>query len=383
MNNELLLIPGPTPVLPEILEIMSKTTVSHVDPRMVQSYKNSLKFTRDLFSCDGEVFVIAGSGTLMMEMALVNTVAANENILVLSQGYFGDRFLQLAASFNINADVIAANWGERVSVELVKEQLKAKKYKAVTITHVDTSTGVEADLETLVPIIKESGALAILDGVCATAGIEENMSKDYGNGAKIDVVLTGSQKAIGVPPGLGIIAFSSEALKVREKLGNINAYYADIKRWIPIMHDPTKYYATPSVNMVWAYEKAMEIIFNEGLQARYERHRKFGRAVRAALKTFDMHAVACEECAAATMSCIKYPQGIVDADFRKACYANGLVLAGGLGEFKGKAFRIGHMGNTTTDQLIRAFEIIANNLTKLGHEVDATIAIQKFKDVLN
>lgn len=375
MNNELLLIPGPTPVRSEILEALSRDTVSHVDPRMVAAYKNSLSYTRKLFSCDGEVLVISGSGTLAMEMALVNTVAPGERILVLSQGYFGDRFKQLAESFAIEADVVSAQWGERVSADQVLKLLTAKQYKAVTITHVDTSTGVEADLQTLVPMIKNNGALVILDGVCATAGIEENMSMDYGSGAKIDVVLTGSQKAIGVPPGLAIVAFSEEALKARQKLGRINAYYADIERWLPIMHDPTRYYATPSPNMIWAYEKAMEIIFAEGLENRYRRHRNYGKAVRAALRAMGMEAVAAESDAAATMSCVRYPDGINDAEFRQVCYGQGLVLAGGLGEFKGQAFRIGHMGNTTPEQLRRALQIIGDNLREMGCEVDVDEAL--------
>lgn len=381
MNSELLLIPGPTPVTPEILEALSRDTVSHVDPRMVVSYKKALEYTKNLFSCDGEVFVISGSGTLAMEMALVNTVAAGENILVLSQGYFGDRFLQLADSFGINADVISAKWGERVCPKAVSKQLREKRYKAVTITHVDTSTGVEADLATLVPIIKESGALVILDGVCATAGIAEDMSFAYVNNAKIDVVLTGSQKAIGVPPGLAIVAFSKEAVAVREQLGKIAAYYADIKRWIPIMHDPTRYYATPSPNMIWAYEKAMEIIFAEGLEIRYDRHRKYGKAVRAALGVYGMTAVASEEDAAATMSCIKYPEGVDDGAFRKACYEQGLVLAGALGDFKGLAFRIGHMGNTTPEQLKSAIVIIGNVLNDMGISTDVVTAKKVFDEL--
>lgn len=375
MSQELLLIPGPTPVLPEILEALAQETVSHVDPRMVLSYQNALKYTRQLFNCDGEVFVISGSGTLAMEMAIVNTLAPGESLLVLSQGYFGDRFKQLAENFDIDIDVVSAPWGQRVDVNEVAQKLKAKAYKAVTVTHVDTSTGVEADLETLIPMIKANGALAIVDGVCATAAIEENMQKDYGNGAHIDIVLTGSQKAIGVPPGLAIIAFGKSALAAREALGKVRAYYADIYRWIPIMHDPSRYYATPSVNMVRAYEKAMEIIFNEGLETRYQRSRRYGCAVRAALRTYGMEAVAEEEVAAATMSCIKYPEGLDDAAFRKGCYQHKLVLAGALGEFKGKAFRIGHMGNTTIAQLEEAVRLMGQQLQQMNLDVDIDQAV--------
>lgn len=375
MSNELLMIPGPTPVKEEILDVMSQATVSHVDPRFVKSYQNALEYTRRLFSCDGEVFVICGSGTLAMEMAVVNTISPGENLLVLSQGYFGERFAHLARSFHINTDVISAEWGERVDPAQIERQLAAKQYKAVTITHVDTSTGVEADLETLVPLIKKAGALVILDGVCASAGIEENMSRDYGGGAYIDVVLTGSQKAIGVPPGLAIVAFSQAALRARDELGQIAAYYADIHNWLPIMHDPSRYYATPAVNMIWAYEKAMEIIFAEGLEKRYQRHRAYGTAVREALRTYGMQPLAREEVAAATMTCLCYPAGVDDQTFRKLCYERGLVLAGALGQYKGKAFRIGHMGNTTPEQLAQAVRIIGEVVQNLGLSVDTDRAV--------
>ncbi len=378
MSKELLLIPGPTPVKKEILEALSQDTVSHVDPRMVKSFKNSLEMTSKLFSCDGEVLIIAGSGTLAMEMALVNTVKPGEKILILSHGYFGDRFTQLADSFGIEYDVVSANWGEHVGYDEVKGALEASQYKAVTITHVDTSTGVQADLEKLVPIIKEKGSLVILDGVCATAGAKEDMSHEYpGN---IDVVLTGSQKALGVPPGLAIIAFSKDALEARNDMEKIPAYYADIKRWLPIMHDPTKYYATPSVNMIWAYEKALEIIFEEGLSARYLRHENYGKAVRRSLEIYGMKAVAKEDIAAVTMSCIKYPEGVDDAKFRSMCYERGLVLAGGLGSFAGIAFRIGHMGNTEADQLVEAIRIIGEVLAELGHDNRVEEAIKEFKN---
>lgn len=382
MRNELLLIPGPTPVREEILEALSMETVSHVDPRMVKSFQNSLDYTKKLFSCDGEVFIISGSGTLAMEIALVNTVAPGEKILILSHGYFGDRFTQLADSFNIEYDIIKAKWGEHVALEELEEALGSNKYKAVTITHVDTSTGVQANLEGLIPVIKKHDSLVILDGVCASAAIKEDMHYDYGDDARIDVVLTGSQKAIGIPPGLGIVAFSKKALSAREEIEDVRAYYADIKRWLPIMHDPTKYYATPSVNMIWAYEKAMEIIFEEGLNSRYERHVRFGNAVRNSLETYGMKAVAKPDVAADTMSCIRYPEGLNDSEFRAKCYKKGLVLAGGLGEFAGITFRIGHMGNTTDEQLRKAIVIIGDVLTEMGKEVDLVKAVKEFEKLV-
>lgn len=377
-NKESLLIPGPTPVLDEIYAALASETYAHTDPRVVKVTLESLEMTRKMFNTDGEVFIVAGSGTLAMEMAIVNTVAPGEKILVLTQGFFGDRFIKLAESFGIGVDSIASPWGQRVDPREVAAKLAANTYKAVTVTHVDTSTGVQADLETLVPLVKRHNALFILDGVCATAAVAEDMQHDYGQGAKIDVVLTGSQKAIGVPPGLAIIAFGPQALAARALLKRIPAYYADIHNWLPIMKDPSKYFATPAVNMLYAYRRAMELVMAEGLEKRYARHLRLGRAVRAALSTYGLVPLADETVAAPTLTCMQYPEGIVDLDFRKFLAARGIVLAGALASLAGKAFRIGHMGNVTPETLRQAIGQIGEALAAQGRAVDIAAAQAKF-----
>lgn len=381
-NKEMLLIPGPTPVVDSIYDALAGETRSHTDPRFAAIYKSAIEKTREMFKTDGEVFVISGSGTIAMEMALVNTVAAGEKLLVISHGYFGDRFIKLGEAFGIEVDVLQAEWGKQVDPQAVEEKLASGNFKAVTVTHADTSTGVAANLDVLVPLIKKYGALVILDGVCATAAMEEDMSKLYGeNGDKIDVVLTGSQKAIGVPPGLAIIAFNKTALEAREKMERISAYYCDIYNWIPIMHDPSKYFATPPVNLVYAYDEGMRLVLEEGMEKRYARHASFGKAVRGALSVYGMKAIAEEKVAAATLSCILYPDGINDADFRSALAEKGLIVAGALAHLAGKAFRIGHMGNTTVEMLEKAIILIGETLMEQGLSVDTAKAVEKFREL--
>lgn len=383
-NKELLLIPGPTPVADEIREALAAETWAHTDPRYVKIFAHCLEMAKEMLSNQaGEVFLVAGTGTLAMEMALVNTVAPGERILVISHGYFGDRFLQLADSFGIVADVLKSEWGKQVDPSEVAAKLKEHHYKAVTVTHVDTSTGVEADLEALVPLVKQNGALFILDGVCATAALEEDMSKGYGGNKdyQIDVVLTGSQKAIGVPPGLLLVGMGKQALAARMAMPRIPAYYVDIKNWLPIMQNPSKYFATPAVNMVYAFEKAMEMIMAAGLQQRYRHHRALGRAVRAGLGKFGMTALADESAAAPTLSCILYPQGVDDAAFRSSLAKHGVVVAGALATLAGKAFRIGHMGNTTVDDFAKALRVMAAALTELGLSVDGEAAVAAMQQV--
>lgn len=377
-NKELLLVPGPTPVMDEIYDALASETRGHTDPRFVETFKNALANTKKLFNTDGEVYVVAGSGTLAMEMAIVNTIAKGERLLVISHGYFGDRFTPLAKAFGIEVDVLQSTWGERVDATLVEEAVKANNYKAVTITHADTSTGVVSDLETLVPIIKASGALVIVDGVVATAALQEDMSKAYGEeDYKIDIVLTGSQKAIGIPPGLAIVAFSKQALAVREQIGTVPAYYADIHNWRNIMDNPAMYFATPPVNLIYAYDVALNIVLEEGMEKREARHIAFGKAIRAALRSYGMTPLANEEVAAPTLSCILYPEGIEDGKFRASLANRGIIVAGSLAHLAGKAFRIGHMGNTTAEMLEQAIVVIGEALQEQQLQVD----IEKAKGI--
>lgn len=378
-NKELLLVPGPTPVTDEIYDALASETRGHTDPRFVETFKNALANTKKLFNTDGEVYVLAGSGTLAMEMAIVNTVKSGERILVISHGYFGDRFTPLAKAFGIEVDVLQSTWGERVDPQLVEEAVKAKSYKAVTITHADTSTGVASDLDVLVPIIKASGALVIVDGVVATAALQEDMSKAYGDqGYKLDIVLTGSQKAIGIPPGLAIVAFSQQALAAREAIETIPAYYTDIYNWRNIMANPAMYFATPPVNLIYAYDVALKIVLEEGMEQREARHIAFGKAVRTALRSYGMIPLANEEVAAPTLSCIVYPDGIDDAKFRASLAARGVIVAGALAHLAGKAFRIGHMGNTTAEMLEEAIVAIGEALQEQNRDVNIEEAKKVF-----
>lgn len=383
-NKEMLLIPGPTPVVDSIYDAMSQETLSHTDPRFAKIYKDAISKTKNMFKTDGEVIVFAASGTLGMEMALINTVKPGQKVLVVSQGYFGDRFIGIGAAYGIEVEVIQSEWGKQVSAKEVEAKLAENDYAAVTLTHADTSTGVKADLDALVPVIKKHGALVIVDGICATAAMDEDMSKTYGDPSyKLDIVLTGSQKAIGVPPGLAIVAFNQSALQKRKELDHVPGYYTDINNWIPIMHDPTKYFATPAVNLVYGYNEGMRIVMEEGMDNRVKRHENFAKAVRDGLEEYGMKPLAEEGAEANTLSCIIYPEGVDDAKFRKNLSDKGIVLAGALAHLNGKAFRIGHMGNTTKEMLEKAVIEIGKTLNELGQNVNPEKAAERFNKVFN
>jgi len=374
--KELLLIPGPTPVSHEVLEALAKDTISHTDERFVKIMSDSLQKTRIIFGADkGTPFIIAGSGTLGMEIALTNILNDNEGLLVISHGYFGDRFVDIAKSLNVNVEVLKVSAGETVPVDIIETTVKNKHFDAVTITHVDTSTGTLADIEDITKTIHKISpdTLTVVDGVCATGGVKEQF-----DGWGIDVVFTGSQKAIAVPPGLTMLAFSERAVAKRKSMRKVRTYYGDILRWMPVMEDPHKYFATPPVNMVYALNESLKDIIAFGLENYFEKHRTLAKKVRNAMSVMGFELVSKNP--APTLSVFSYPQGISDPEFRSRLYGKGVVVAGALAELQGKAFRMGHMGSITEDELLVAINKIVEVLEEIGTTVDKGGVFENFLD---
>ncbi|MDD4708435.1 MAG: aminotransferase class V-fold PLP-dependent enzyme, partial [Firmicutes bacterium] len=288
------------------------------------------------------------------------------NVLVVSHGFFGDRFIELGKRKGLNVDVISSEWGEIVPVERIKEKLGEKKYAAMTVTHVDTSTGVCAPVAAIGKMMKNfPDTIYIVDGVCATAAEPE-----YVDDMGIDILFTGTQKAFGVAPGLTMLWAGQKALDRRKELGDIPEYFIDFEKWLPIMNDPSKYYATPAVNMVWALKESVRIIKEEGLEERYARHRKDAAAMQAALETLGFTILAKESCRAVTLSNLVYPEGTDDAKFRSLLAEEGIMVAGGLGAYAGRMFRLGHMGNIDKHDLVSVIATIERALYRAGMPVE-------------
>lgn len=364
-NKRLVMIPGPTPVVRSIQDQMGRETVAFGDPGFVADFKGVIKDLKTLLGTTGEVFVIAGSGTLMMEMAIANSLKSGDNLLIVSNGFFGDRFNTFVSQKGINVDVISAEWGKVVSASEIEAKLKEKSYQAVTVSHVDTSTGAVAPLDEISKVMKNfPDTIFIVDGVAATAG-----EREYVDAMGIDILLTGSQKAFGVAPGLGMLWASEKAMERRASLGKIPEYYADFDRWLPIMQDPGKYFATPAVNMIWALQESIRIIKEEGIENRYERHVKNANAMRSALEAMGFSILAEEGNRAVTLSCVIYPEGFDDLKFRTILAEEGAQVAGGLAAYAGKMFRIGHMGNIDQHDLVSAVAAIERTLFKMDVDV--------------
>lgn len=365
-TRKLLMIPGPTPVVRSIQDQMGRETVAFGDPAFVKDFKELLEDLKSLLNCSGEVFAVAGTGTMAMEMAIANSTKKGDNVLIVSHGFFGDRFIDLCKRKGLNADVISSEWGETVPVEKIKEKLKEKKYATMTVTHVDTSTGVCAPVAEIGKMMKEfPETIYIVDGVCATAGEPEDV-----DAMGIDILFTGSQKAFGVSPGLAMMWASPKAMGRRKSLGDIPEYYIDFEKWLPIMKDTSKYFATPAINLIWALKESVRLIKEEGIENRYARHRKIAAAMQAALETLGFRILAKEGCRAVTLSNIIYPEGIDDAKFRGFLGEEGIMVAGGLAAYAGRMFRLGHMGNIDKHDMVSVIAAIERALYRSSLPVE-------------
>ncbi len=371
-NQKLVMIPGPTPTVRTITEQMGRETVAFGDPAFVKDFKELVIDLKKLLKVDGECFVVAGSGTLAMEMAVSNVTKRGDNVLIVSNGFFGDRFIDICERKGLNVDLLQAPWGQVISPEEIEKKLKEKSYAAMTVSHVDTATGAVAPIQEIGKVMKNyPDTVYIVDGVAATAGEREYVD-DYG----IDILFTGSQKAFGVAPGLLILWAGKKALERRKSLGTIPEYYIDFEKWIPIMNDPSKYFATPAVNMIWALKESVSLINEEGIEARYERHTKISEAINKALEALGFTVLANENNRCSTLSNVLYPEGINDVEFRSTLAEEGVMVAGGLAAYAGKMFRLGHMGNIDDHTVYSAIAAIERTLIKLGYKYEKGIGLK-------
>jgi len=268
---------------------------------------------------------------------------------------------------------IRAAVGGRPSLQEIEAALKAEQFKLMTITHVDTSTGVLADVKGLAALARKHGTLSIVDGVCSVAGEELRMA-DWG----VDVALTASQKAISVPPGLALVVAGPRAMAAfRQRETPVANYYADWTNWLPIMEAyegrKPSYFGTPAVNLVWALNVSLGQILKEGMDARFARHRALGAASQSAIAALGLGQVPLQpEFAANTMTAPRYPEGVAGADLLPRIKAAGAVLAGGLHpEIKAEYFRIGHMGPTNQGDLLATVGAIETGLADCGYRFEA------------
>jgi alanine-glyoxylate transaminase/serine-glyoxylate transaminase/serine-pyruvate transaminase len=380
--RKLLMIPGPIEFEPEVLQAMGIATMSHVAPDFIEVFGKSLELMREVWkSPKGQPFIVAGTGTLAMDMAAANLIEQGDNVLVISSGYFGKRFKDILDRYGANTTLLEAPLGENIALESIERELKSKQYKALTITHVDTSTGIIVDPKPIAFLAQKYNTLSIIDGVCSVAG-EELSQDEWG----LDVVLTASQKAIGVPPGLALLMVSEKAMKVWENRKTlVPNYYADWNNWLPIMRAYEErrpsYFGTPAVNLVVALETSLKIICKEGVNKRVKRHQSLALAFRAALATLNLTILPkTNTIAANTLTAVYYPEGVDGAVLSSKMIDSNVIIAGGLlPDIKASYFRVGHMGSVSANDLLAVLGALERALSELGQPFEIGKSLQTFQ----
>ena len=358
--HKLLMIPGPIEVTDEVLHANAHPAVAHVAPDFIGVFSETLKLFRDVLRApNGQPIFIAGSGTLGWDQVAANVLEAGDDVLVLHTGYFADGFADALSAYGAKPNQLIAPVGDRQSLDEVRNALQTTKYKAITITHVDTSTGVLSDVQGIAKVVKEVSpeTLIIVDGVCSVAS--EQIDFDAWG---LDVVLTGSQKGLGCPPGLSLVVASPRVISGLEKRSSpIPAYYVSWQRWVPVMKSlearTPAYFATPPTNLVYAVHASLKSIMEGSisLDERFKLHIKGSQEIKEGIAKLGLKQLVTEQAqktggAANTMTAVLYPEGFGAGDILPRLGQRGIVCGAGLHkQCKDKYFRIGHMGVSVMD----------------------------------
>ena len=375
----MLMIPGPIELHPAVIAAYGGPPASHISPTVIEAFGHSLAAMRRVWCADdrSQPFVVAGSGTLAMDMAVANLIDEGDAVLLVNSGYFSDRMAEMLSRRGAHVTQLRAPVGAAPSADEVKQALSAASYKALFATHVDTSTGVRIDARGMAEAADQQQVLSIFDGVCAAAAERFEM-KQWG----ADVYLTASQKAIGLPVGLALMVASERAMKARKRLRRPPPMCIDFEQWVPIMQAYEQrrgsYFSTPATNLLLALKVALDQLLGgeyrgeTGMAACFAQHQRAADAMRAAWRQMGLTLLCQPSLAANTLSAIRYPTG-VDSGLLAAIKEEGVVVAGGLYPGRrGDYFRVGHMGYAVGQpaMLLKTVMAVGTALAKFGHATD-------------
>jgi aspartate aminotransferase-like enzyme len=365
-----LFTPGPTPVPPEVLEAMSRPIIHHRSSDFRAILARCLERLRQVYRMDGDVLVYTASGTGGMESAVANLTGRGDRVVVVSAGYFGERWADLAHSFGCEVVELAYEWGESPAREDLAQLLReVGGAKAVFMTHSETSTGVVADVQGLAAAAKEAGALVVVDAVSSLGAVPLETDE-----WRLDVVISGSQKALMTPPGLATVSVSPDAWGA-VKDGAASRYYFD---WAETRKrqesfDPA---FTPAVSIFVGLDVALGLLLDEGLEQAFERHARLGRACRAGAKAMGLELFSPDDDRSAVVTAINAPDAIDSGELVQTLRdRHGIVLAPGQGPLKGKIFRIGHIGYYDVFDVTTALAGVELVLSELGADIERGAAV--------
>ena len=376
-QTPLLLIPGPVEFSSDVLAAAGGAPRSHMDKVFASQFGDALRGLRKIaLTTTAQPFIISGSGTLGWDIMASNLLEAGETVLMVNTGYFGDRYQESIETYGgLVTSVKAPAPGQAPSLASITDALKIapKPFKAITITQVDTSTGVLMDVKAIAALVKSlsPSTLIVVDGVCSFGG-ESLMFDEWG----IDFVLTASQKALGTPPGLSVLIVSPRAIEaIQNRKTPIPNYYGSLLRWLPVMiayeAGAPKYFATPAVQLVQALKVSIDQILAQGsMISRFDNHVATSQRVKDSIETWGLKLVtSSRETEANTMTAILLPNGITAPEFLPKVLDRGVMLAGGLIPSI-SYFRIGHMHLTasTPEHIDKVLSAVSEALAELGYK---------------
>ena len=366
-HKQYLMTAGPTPIPPAVSQAMAQPVLYHRAPAFVEVYARCLSRLKDVFQTQNDVLVFAASGSGAMESAVANLVRPGEPVLVASCGKFGERWVELAEAFGAEVVHHDAGWGNRVEpAELERLLAEDSGVEVVFTTLSETSTGVVNDIQALTEVAHAAGALIAVDAVSGLGAVPIPQD-DWG----VDVVVSGSQKALMCPPGLAFAGVNEAALARAEESPGRRAYFDWGATARGQRKDPPDSPFTPAVTLFMGLDVALEMIEREGLEDVFERHRVLGRAARAAAKALDLDPFGPEDENANVVTAIKLPEGIDGAAVPKLMRDRfGVTIAGGQGKLKGRIARIAHCGYFAPFDIVTTFAAFEMTLRELGHDVE-------------
>ena len=349
-------IPGPTPLPPKVRQALAEEVIGHRSAEFGALLREITAGLRQWFQTEQDVLVLTASGTGAMEAALVNVLSPGDRVLAVSVGVFGERFAEIGRAYEADVTMLEFPWGQSADPDAIVCALKSDSdYRAVLVTHNETSTGVTNDLAAIAGAVKAAGGeapLLIVDAVSSMGAIDFRM-----DAWDCDVVVTSSQKALMTPPGLSFVALSGEAWKANER-ARMPRFYWDLRKAIAYAERGQTPF-TPAVTTLCGLREALRMIAGEGRERVLERHRKLGRVMRLGIVGLGLELFAEETHASNTVTAVRVPHGRTAEELiRRLRDEYSVVVAGGQGRLKGKVIRIAHMGHVTEANVERVIEAL-------------------------
>jgi aspartate aminotransferase-like enzyme len=359
-------IPGPTPIPDDVRQAQAAPMIDHRGTEFGEMLQEISAGIGELVATRNEVLLLTASGTGAMEAAIVNTLSPGDRVLAVSIGSFGDRFAHIAERYGAAVERMDVEWGEAADPARLAEALAGREpYRAVLLTHNETSTGVANPLRELVAAVHDASGdpLAIVDGISGLGAMPFETDA-WG----IDLVVSASQKAWMASPGIGI-AIVGERARAAERDARMPRYYfdfAEARRWAEKGQTPW----TPAVAVLFGLRVGVRRLLAEGREATWARHEAVAAGAQAGLEALGLRLVAPVAHRSATVTAAWLPEGLEWAGFNAEMRRRGLVVAGGQGKMAGRILRFGHMGMVEPDDLAAAVRVMGEVLAEGGHEVD-------------